>query len=40
MRGQRLTISSVAAIVLAVVIAVMLLLMFAAPSGTALAGAG
>ena len=40
MRHHRLTIPLVAAIVLAVVIATLLLMMFAAPSGTALAGAG
>ena len=40
MRGHRLTITFVAAIVLGVVVATLLLMMFAAPSGTALAGAG
>jgi hypothetical protein len=39
MRDHRLTISLAAAIVLAVVVATFLLMMFAAPSGTALAGA-
>jgi hypothetical protein len=40
MRGHRLTIPLVAAIVLAVVVATLLLMMFAAPSGTALPASG
>jgi hypothetical protein len=38
MRGHRLTVSVVAAIMLGVVIAVLLVLMLLAPNGTALAG--